>query len=242
MATTMRSIDTRFWSDGWVRKLNALDRYAFIYFLTNQHSSWCGIYELDISMAAFESGIDERDLEKTILPRLIPKIIYFDGWIYIRNFEKYHQNGSKDTQEGINKAKKLVPERIWLKIKELEDENRLPRGGGVGISSSAFPLPYPSSALPYSDKKSQRVFSLKEEIKKLEDSPRRDLNIVAMYLDVRNPNILSKDQLQIAIKRHLRAAKQLSPFTDNQILDALPKAKKSTPDFTLETLIKMLTK
>lgn len=85
-------------------------------------------------------------------------------------------------------------------------------------------------------------FSLKGEIRKLEDSPRRDLNIIAMYFEERKPNIQSKEQLSIAIKRHLRPAKDLVPFTDDQILDALPKAKKATAEFTLETLIKMLTK
>lgn len=87
-----------------------------------------------------------------------------------------------------------------------------------------------------------KIFSLKEEIKKLEDSPRRDLNIIAMYLEERKPDIRNKEQLSVAIKRHLRGAKQLVPFTDNQILDALPKARKATDEFTLETLIKILTK
>lgn len=140
MASTQRFIDTRFWSDVWVRKLNALDRYVFLYFLTNQHSSWCGVYELDIAMAAFELGIDAHDLETAILPRLAPKICFVDGWVYIKNFEKYHTNGSKDTQTGIQKAWAAVPERIQLKIKEIEGKVGGPIGGGVGVSplSSTF--------------------------------------------------------------------------------------------------------
>jgi len=87
-----------------------------------------------------------------------------------------------------------------------------------------------------------KEFSLQEEIKKLEDSPRRDLNIIAMYLEERKPDIRNKEQLSVAIKRHLRPAKQLTSFTDNQLLDALPKAKKATEEFTLETIIKVLCK
>jgi hypothetical protein len=82
MATTMRSVDTRFWVDGWVRKLNPLDRYLFLYFLTNTHSSWCGVYELDLTMIAFETGIEERELTNSMLPRLSPKVIYIGGWVY----------------------------------------------------------------------------------------------------------------------------------------------------------------
>ena len=99
-----------------------------------------------------------------------------------------------------------------------------------------------SSIEEIATKVAKEEFSLTKEIHKMEESPRRDINIIAMYLEERKPDIRNKEQLQIAIKRHLRPAKDLISFTDNQILDALPKAKKSTPDFTLETLIKMLTK
>ncbi len=125
----MRSVDTRFWSDVWVRKLNALDRYVFLYFLTNEHSSWCGVYEVDLSMVAFETGVDARDLEHSILPRLTPKIIYIDGWVYIRNFERYHANRSEKTQKGIQAAWEGVPERIREQIK--------------AIDSTGIPLAYP---------------------------------------------------------------------------------------------------
>jgi len=134
----MRSIDTRFWSDIWVRKLNALDRYVFLYFLTNDHSSWCGVYELDIAMMAFETGIDENDLKRSILPRLRPKVLYIDGWVFIKNFEKYHNNRSEQTQKGIANAWKSVPDKIRLKIKEIIEKDISPTGGMVGVSSSAF--------------------------------------------------------------------------------------------------------
>ena len=86
------------------------------------------------------------------------------------------------------------------------------------------------------------VFSLKDEIKKLEDSTRRDLNIIALYLEKRNPDIRTKAQLSIAIKRHLRPAKDLSAFEDSQIIKGFELAKKSTADWVLETAVKMLTK
>jgi len=86
-------------------------------------------------------------------------------------------------------------------------------------------------------------FSLKEEIKKLEDNPRRDLNIVALYLDHRKPDLQNTAQYEKALKRHLKPAGELKPFTDNQILKALDYAKKEYKDvYTLETLLKILVK
>lgn len=123
---TSRSIDSRFWSDGWVRLLNSLDRYLFIYLLTNSHSTWCGVYELDIAMMAFESGIDKEDLTRSILPRLSPKVIYVDGWVYIPNWMKYHLSSggtiSPQQKKGFETAWSQVPQRIRDKIKEIEEK------------------------------------------------------------------------------------------------------------------------
>lgn len=123
---TMRSVQDRFWADGWVRKLNPLDRYLFLYLLTNEHTNWAGIYELDLGMMAFESGLDERDLERSFLPRLCPKIIYVGGWVYIPNWIKHHMSESgtlsPQQKEGVRKAMDKVPDKIRLTIKEIEEK------------------------------------------------------------------------------------------------------------------------
>jgi phage replication O-like protein O len=91
--------------------------------------------------------------------------------------------------------------------------------------------------------KSDTPFSLKEEIKKLEDNQRRDLNIVALYFEHRKPDLQNRKQYEIALKRHLKPAGQLKNFTDTQILKALDYAKKEYKDiYTLETLLKILIK
>lgn len=88
----------------------------------------------------------------------------------------------------------------------------------------------------------EKKFSLKEEIQKLENNTRRDLNIIALYLDERQPNILTYAQFTETLKRHLRASKSLIPFTDEQILNAIPSAKKLSDGWTLDTILKVLTK
>jgi hypothetical protein len=99
------------------------------------------VYELDIGMMAFECGVDVHDLEKSILPRLLPKIVYIDGWVCIKNFDKYHKNNSEQTRKGIENAWALVPEDIRLKIKTLSEKpekKRPPTGGIQGASPSSF--------------------------------------------------------------------------------------------------------
>ena len=160
----MRSVDTRFWKDSWVRKLNALDRYAFLYFMTNTHTTWCGVYELDLSMAAFESGIDERDLMNTIIPRLSPKLIYVDNWIYIPNWQRYHMSGSGNLspqqQKGLVEAWKLVPSKIMAQIKAIEEKGipSIEGIGGVSASASAS-----ASASTISESDDSRGLAIKEK-------------------------------------------------------------------------------
>lgn len=85
-------------------------------------------------------------------------------------------------------------------------------------------------------------FSLQEEIKKLEDNHRRDLNIVALYFEERKPKFESRAQFMVALRRHLRAASMLKPFSDQQIVAAARKAKQDYPEWTLETVVKLVTK
>lgn len=89
---------------------------------------------------------------------------------------------------------------------------------------------------------SVEAFSLEDEIKKMEENPRRDINILAMYFSERQPDLRNNEQYQAAFKRHIKSASQLIVFDDDQILDAVPKARELTPGWTLETLLKILTK
>lgn len=114
-----RMINTKFWSDNWVVELDPLERYLFLYFLTNEHTNICGIYELPLRVMSFESGIDKEMLAK-MLPRFQPKIYYLDGWIYIKNFLK-HQKASGNVKLGIENGQNAVPKQIMALIKGIDN-------------------------------------------------------------------------------------------------------------------------
>ena len=109
-----RYIDTKFWSDSYVVSINPLERYLFMYFLTNEHTNIAGIYELPIRVMAFESGLDE-----SVLPAMLKKfqddkkVYYIEEWIIICNFPK-HQESEKSPKirDGIVNALNLLPSKI----------------------------------------------------------------------------------------------------------------------------------
>lgn len=109
-----RYIDTKFWSDGFITELDPLERYLFIYLLTNEHTNICGIYELPLRVMAFESGIDKEMLPK-MLSRFagkVGKIEYINGWVCIRNFIKHQASENVKIKTGIIEKLKEVPKEI----------------------------------------------------------------------------------------------------------------------------------
>lgn len=106
-----RYIDTRFWSDNWVvEELNPLDRYLFLYLLTNDKTNIAGVYEISVKTIANETGIDKEEVSRMI-ERLKPKVVYVDGWIVLKNFRKYQSKNPK-IQRGIEIELEKAPEQI----------------------------------------------------------------------------------------------------------------------------------
>ena len=109
-------INTKFWSDTWIRdNIDPLDRYLFLYFLTNEHTSICGIYELSMSVIAFETGLSKDTILRTMIPRLKPKLYYLDGWVIIPNFIKHQNQNSPKIVKGIETELANVPPDILKK-------------------------------------------------------------------------------------------------------------------------------
>ena len=73
----------------------------------------------------------------------------------------------------------------------------------------------------------------------------RHVQIIGEYADTVKPNFKTKKQWEVFLKRNLRPARDLSHFSDEQIIDAVSDIKKAQGDgwlrkYTLETLIKFL--
>jgi len=105
-------INTKFWSDGWVRKLNALERYLFLYLLTNEHTTISGIYELPLDLMAAESGIDKGDLEQAMLGKLEPKAFYVESYVVLPNFPKHQNLKSSNIVLGIQREFLALPRQF----------------------------------------------------------------------------------------------------------------------------------
>ena len=74
-----RTVNTRFWSDGYIEGLDPSEKLLYLYLLTNPNTDICGIYELSLRDMAFHTGFD-KDMLMKILGRFQydEKVYYFD--------------------------------------------------------------------------------------------------------------------------------------------------------------------
>lgn len=117
-AGTYRQIYISFWHDPFVLKLPSQEKYFYIYLITNEYSTICGIYELPLQIAAIHLGMDEEKII-SLLDKFekYGKIKYSHktGEICIKNFLKYNSNTSPKTRQGIINALKNVKDESLIK-------------------------------------------------------------------------------------------------------------------------------
>jgi len=258
-----RMINTKFWSDGFVKeKLNPLDRYLFLYFLTNEKTNICGTYELPISTIASETGIEVEMLKK-MLPRFKTKIYYIDGWVYIRNFKKHQSTSSSTVQKGIEIETAKIPSKIKDKIAEIEEKiqgmDRV-SGGIIYLNSN---LNYNSNlniknATKVADsvlkKKDSDLMSCSEFIESCRSSPQKHIQVIGEWAEAEQPKHTTRGEWTSFIKRNLRPARELSAYDISKIEKAFnlmlkdvkreEKGKKVgfITKYTLETVGKYIDK
>jgi hypothetical protein len=109
-----RYFDTKFWSDSWiVDELNPLDRYLFMYLMTNEKTNIAGVYELPLRTMANELGLDKEEVTRMI-KRLEPKVYYRDGWVVLVNAIKHQNYRNSKISEAIRRELCAAPSQLLM--------------------------------------------------------------------------------------------------------------------------------
>ena len=120
----IRNIRTAFWPDPYIHSLVPEERLVFIYLLTNESTSLCGIYQITPKIISFYTGISE-DSVGIILEKFEKdsRMVYIVGWLYIKNFVKYVMlvdNVSGTIKRAIGIGFKEIPKDILDKINQFD--------------------------------------------------------------------------------------------------------------------------
>ena len=103
MAAEFRQIHVAIWRDEWFLDLNPTEKLLFIYLFSNGSSNLAGIYKLSQRHVELETGLDPEEFT-TFIRRFEDdgKVLYRDGYIWIKNLRKYNESRSPSTKLAID--------------------------------------------------------------------------------------------------------------------------------------------
>lgn len=109
-----RKIHTSFWSDPFIQELRPEEKYFFLYLLTNEKTTQCGIYEISKRQISYDTGYSIDTV--SILLNLFSnkeKIKYSDrtNEVSIRNWQKYNGSESPTVQVIVNQQLESVKDK-----------------------------------------------------------------------------------------------------------------------------------
>jgi len=129
---TERGFDTSYWTDPFVRKLNAHGKLLYSYLWTNDHCNQAGVYEIDIETIAFETRLSEEELPELLL-LLEPKVKWFQDKdiVWVKNFLCHQAKSPKFLIAAAKCLKKLNSNGISSEVV------------GFNLERHSISIPYP---------------------------------------------------------------------------------------------------
>lgn len=112
-----RKVHTSFWSDTFIQDLTTDQRYFYLYLLTNEHTSQCGVYEISKKQISFDTGYS-MDRVSILLAYFIKtgKIKYNEATkeLALGKWLKYNNSTSPKIVSCINREFEQVKDRVLI--------------------------------------------------------------------------------------------------------------------------------
>lgn len=213
-------VNTKFWDDNYVIKLDPTEKLLFLYFLTNPLTDASGVYEIAIKRVAFDTGIDQ-DMVSQILGRFGEggKIFYLDGWIYIKNFSR-HQVTNENMMKGVQRSLKQIPTKISAQIREIDEGFQRLYGGFESLSKGVVPKPElkpkPKPELKLSGTHSTRV---EQEEEKNPTQEYSDTDLLPVENEAKEAGLTPVEPKEPKINYPIECCRYLTTKTEMEKLD-----------------------
>jgi len=112
-----RKIHTSFWSDSFTSELERDKKLFYLYILTNERTSQCGIYEITKKQISYDLGYSIDTVSKLLKEfEKLGKIKYNECTkeVAIKNWLKYNGSTSPKVQSCIGKELKLIKDTLLI--------------------------------------------------------------------------------------------------------------------------------
>lgn len=211
----VRYLNTRFWSDSWiVDELNPLDRYLFLYLLSNERTTVSGIYELPIRTIANEIGL-EKDEVTRMIKRLEPKVYYRNGWVVMAKAIRHQNYKSPKIRAAIERELCNVPTEL---IELLSPPQDFDMNFSCPIDKKEYGIDTVSYTKPNLTKPNL-TNSTNVLVAPAKPEPRPRTNAVEL-LKLINAELHGSTQMIITDTRKRKLADRLKVFTAKQLVEA----------------------
>jgi DNA-binding transcriptional regulator YhcF (GntR family) len=209
-----------------------------IFFWLCEHSNDKGESFPSRKTLAKESGVSIRTLDK-----------YIDEMVELKLITKTlrkKENSKENTSNLYQILLVEIPEVVSILTQGSVENDTTPsvKKDTVTVSS----INSISSTKIQAELEEKKEFNLEDEIKRLLGYQQYWLNIIGLYIKVKKVNLTNKKQVGVLVSRFTKTAKILEAFDRKQIEDGMRKCmqqkdfKNNSIDWTLETLLKQLTK
>lgn len=112
-----KQVQTSYWKDPFIEKLTPEEKFFYLYLLTNQKTSACGVFEITKKYISYDTGYNSETIEK-LINRFIEyqKIDYDENTneLIILNYVKHISTSSPTTKTCINSELKSVKNQNFV--------------------------------------------------------------------------------------------------------------------------------
>jgi hypothetical protein len=112
-----RKISVTFWSDSFVGELTPEQKYFYLYLMTNDKTTQCGIYETSIRKICFDTGYNSETIQKLLSFFEEKNKIRFSketNEIALLNWVKFNDSNSPKVLACVEKELKQVKNRVLI--------------------------------------------------------------------------------------------------------------------------------
>ena len=112
-----RKISVTFWSDSFVGELTPEQKYFYLYLMTNDKTTQCGIYETSIRKICFDTGYNSETVQKLLDFFEQKNKIRFSketNEIALLNWVKFNDSNSPKVLACVEKELKQVKNRVLI--------------------------------------------------------------------------------------------------------------------------------
>lgn len=182
-----RKVHVTFWRDEFVEGLTPEQKFFYLYLLTNDRTTQCGIYEITTKQMCYDTGYNEDTIKKLISFFIdIGKIKYsvITKEMALKNWGKYNDSNSPKVRACIEKELLKVKDRVLIQYiysidthtqeEEEQEKEQNKEQEEVNIDFEWFWNEY--------DKKVGNKTKLKKAWNKLTDEERQNaMNYIELY-------------------------------------------------------------